>query len=253
MDSNDSESRFAVSAPVLSVNDVSVKFGDLSALRDVSIEIPRGKTIGLIGPNGAGKIAGRQVATHGRIEFEGVDVTHDSADHRARNGMRRTFQELGLFVEMTVLDNLLVARDTANIEGGRGDARQSRTAVMELVDSLGLGAWLDHQVQTLPHPVQRLVSYARAIAGEPRLLLLDEPSAGLSDSARAILASQIRHDISSRKMTVVLVEHDMGFIKELCDQAYVLNAGQVIAFGTFGEIAANESVKSAYLGEEVRA
>ena len=248
-----------MSAPVLSVHDVSVKFGDLLALRDVSIEIPQGKTIGLIGPNGAGKstlmnvIAGRQVATHGRIEFEGADVTSDSADQRARNGMRRTFQELGLFVEMTVMDNLLVARDTANIDGGRDGARQSKAAVMELVDSLSLGAWIDHQVQTLPHPVQRLVSYARAIAGEPRLLLLDEPSAGLSDSARAILASQIRRDISSRKMTVVLVEHDMGFIKELCDQAYVLNAGQVIAFGTFNEIAANENVKSAYLGDEITA
>ncbi|HVW42046.1 MAG TPA: ATP-binding cassette domain-containing protein [Amycolatopsis sp.] len=238
-----------MAGPVLEVRDVSLNFGDLWALRDVSIDVPEKRTIGLIGPNGAGKstllnvIAGRQAPSAGRIGFRGGDVTRSRAVARARHGIRRTFQDLALFHEMSVLDNLLVAGDTARGGGAR------RAGVATLVESLGLGPWLYREVQTLPHPVQRLVSYARAVAGEPTLLLLDEPAAGLSESARALLAARLREDIAARGLSVVLVEHDMGFIRELCDEAYVLNAGRVIAFGSFAEIAASSTVRAAYLGD----
>jgi branched-chain amino acid transport system ATP-binding protein len=249
-----------MASPVLGVREVSLRFGELWALRDVSIDVPQGRTIGLIGPNGAGKstllnvIAGRQAPSSGRITFAGRDVTHDDAATRARHGIRRTFQDQALFTEMTVLDNLLVASATARAGGsGAGQARASSRArrdhVSQLVRSLDLEACLYREVQTLPHPVQRLVAYARAVAGEPTLLLLDEPAAGLSDAARGLLADQLRRDISSRELSVVLVEHDMGFIRELCSEAYVLNAGSVMAFGSFEEIAASDVVKAAYLGE----
>ena len=242
-------------APVLAVRDVSLKFGDLRALHQVSIEVPADRTIGLIGPNGAGKttllnvIAGRQVPNTGQIEFAGADVTNGHAVDRARLGIRRTFQDQALFTEMSVRDNLLVASGTVKSSNGRTGRRARAAHVDELVDSLGLGPWLHSEVQTLPHPVQRLVAYARAIAGEPQLLLLDEPAAGLSESARQLLAAQLRKDIADRRLSVIVVEHDMGFIRQLCDQAYVLNAGQIIAYGPFEEIAANAEVKSAYLGD----
>jgi branched-chain amino acid transport system ATP-binding protein len=246
-------------SPILEVREVSLRFGELWALRDVSVDVPQGRTIGLIGPNGAGKstllnvIAGRRAPSSGRITFDGRDVTHDDAATRARHGIRRTFQDQALFTEMTVLDNLLVASATARAGSGTGKARASlrarRDHVSQLVGSLDLEACLYREVQTLPHPVQRLVAYARAVAGEPTLLLLDEPAAGLSDAARGLLADQLRRDISSRELSVVLVEHDMGFIRELCSEAYVLNAGSVMAFGSFEEIAASDVVKAAYLGE----
>jgi branched-chain amino acid transport system ATP-binding protein len=237
-------------AAVLDVEDVSLSFGDVRALRNVTISIPEGRTVGLIGPNGAGKstllnvVAGRQVPSSGRITFRQKDVTSEGSAQRARGGIRRTFQDLSLFGEMSVLDNLLVAGDAAS-----RTRTGSRRRVVALAESLGLGAWLYNDVHTLPHPAQRLVSYARAVAGEPSLLLLDEPAAGLSEVARRLLAAQLRQDIAARGFSVVLVEHDMGFIRELCDEAYVLNAGQVIAQGTFSEIAADESVRAAYLGE----
>jgi ABC-type branched-subunit amino acid transport system ATPase component len=243
-----------MSGPVLSVREASLSFGDLRALRDVSIEVPEGRTVGLIGPNGAGKstllnvIAGRQVVSAGRVEFRGNDVTNDPATRRARHGIRRTFQDLALFEEMSVLDNLLVASDTAHTAAGRS-RRARRDNADALAHGLGLDRWLHTEVQTLPHPVQRLVSYARAVAGEPTLLLLDEPAAGLSEGARRLLAEQLREDIAGRGFSVVLVEHNMGFVRELCDTAYVLNAGQVIAHGTFQEIARDAQVRAAYLGE----
>jgi ABC-type branched-subunit amino acid transport system ATPase component len=248
------EQAVVMPAPVLAVHEASLSFGDLRALRDVSIEVPEGRTVGLIGPNGAGKstllnvIAGRQTVSGGRVEFRGSDVTRDSATKRARNGIRRTFQDLALFDEMSVLDNLLVASDTAHTAVGRG-RRARRESAAALAHGLGLDRWLHSEVQTLPHPVQRLVSYARAVAGEPTLLLLDEPAAGLSETARSLLAEQLRHDIAGRAFSVVLVEHNMGFVRDLCDTAYVLSAGQVIAHGTFRDIADNAEVRAAYLGE----
>jgi branched-chain amino acid transport system ATP-binding protein len=245
---------------LLTATDVSMRFGHLWALREVTFTVPAGQTIGLIGPNGAGKstllnvIAGRQAATHGTVRLRERDISRLGPAARARLGIRRTFQEMALFDELDVVDNLLVA---AGSRGGKrallGRRKAELRRVEELIESLGLSSVAYEEVHRLPHPVQRLVSYARAVAGDPVCLLLDEPAAGLSEGEREVLAHQLRADIRSRSLSVVLVEHDMGFIRRLCDEAYVLNAGRVIAQGTFAEITEIEAVKVAYLGEEVPA
>jgi ABC-type branched-subunit amino acid transport system ATPase component len=236
----------------LTIDDVTVAFGSLLALKNVSLTVPAGRTIGVIGPNGAGKstlidvIAGVRTPTTGSVRYFGDDITAYSTPTRARGGLRRTFQHLELFDEMSVLENVMVAADTADT--GFGSARRRRADVWELLDSVGIRDIAHAKVGTLPHPVKRLVSYARAVAGRPRCILLDEPVAGLAESERDAFVERLRRDMQRRDLTVVLVEHDMRFVQGLCDEVYVLNAGGVIAHGAFAEVAASDAVRTAYLG-----
>jgi ABC-type branched-subunit amino acid transport system ATPase component len=242
---------------VLEVDNVTMAYGRLLALNDVSVRITSGRTVGLIGPNGAGKstllnvIAGAITPTSGTVTYLGQDVTRQPTSQRARAGLRRTFQHLELFEDMTVLENVLVSTD---MHRGRrwptlrpGDTSE----VIELLHSLGLTQVLHADARALPHPTKRLVSYARAVAGHPHCVLLDEPVAGLAETEREAFVERLRGDMLRRDLTVVLVEHDMRFIQGLCDEVYVLNAGQVIAHGSFAEVAASDAVKTAYLGESV--
>jgi ABC-type branched-subunit amino acid transport system ATPase component len=243
----------AGAAPVLAVDDVSVSFGSLWALRGVSLKVEPGRTVGLIGPNGAGKstllnvIAGATLAKHGSVLYRGGDITHVSTPTRARAGLRRTFQHLELFEEMTVLENVQVAAETVGGDAGRPGSQE----IAELLDGLGIGGYAHVEVHRLPHPVKRLISYARAVVGRPVCLLLDEPVAGLAESERHAFAERMRDDIRRRGLTVVLIEHDMRFIEGLCDEVYVLNAGEIIAHGSFAEISRSAAVRAAYLGEPI--
>jgi ABC-type branched-subunit amino acid transport system ATPase component len=247
--------RAAPETAVLDIVGVSVSFGSLWALRDVDLDVERGQTVGLIGPNGAGKstlldvIAGKTRPRHGSVSFLGRDITNLSTHARARAGVRRTFQHLELFEDMTVLENVLVAAEST--PGGNRHSSAGRTADAKgALRALGIERYTHAQAGTLPHPVRRFVSYARAVAADPVCLLLDEPVAGLADIERTMFVERLTEDIQRRGLTVVLVEHDMRFIKGLCDTIYVLNAGEVIAHGAFAEIATSDAVRSAYLGEE---
>jgi branched-chain amino acid transport system ATP-binding protein len=247
----------APSTAVLNVEKVSVSFGSLWALRDVDLSVAEGKTVGLIGPNGAGKstllnvIAGALSARHGVVSYQGRDITRLSTPMRARAGLRRTFQHLELFEDMTVIENVMVASETADPQRltSLGRMRGRKQEVAQLLDGLGIGQYAHTEVGQLPHQIKRLVSYARAVAGRPVCLLLDEPVAGLAESEREAFAERLRTDISRRGVAVLLIEHDMRFIEGLCDEVYVLNAGELIAHGTFAEVAQSPLVRAAYLGE----
>ncbi|MDX6438044.1 MAG: hypothetical protein QOF45_627 [Gaiellaceae bacterium] len=247
----------APSTAVLNVQKVSVSFGSLWALRDVDLSVAEGKTVGLIGPNGAGKstllnvIAGALSARHGVVAYRGQDITRLSTPMRARAGLRRTFQHLELFEDMTVIENVMVASETADPPRLKtfGRTRGRKQEVAQLLDGLGIGQYAHTEVAKLPHQIKRLVSYARAVAGHPVCLLLDEPVAGLAESEREAFAERLRKDISRRGVAVLLIEHDMRFIEGLCDEVYVLNAGELIAHGTFSEVAQSPLVRAAYLGE----
>lgn len=248
----------AAAATVLEVEKVSVSFGSLWALRDIDLSVSEGKTVGLIGPNGAGKstllnvIAGALSARHGSVTYRGRDITRLSTPMRARAGLRRTFQHLELFEDMTVIENVMVASETADPPRLSNLGRKGRRSqqVVQLLDTLGIGQYAHTQVGLLPHQIKRLVSYARAVAGRPVCLLLDEPVAGLAESEREAFAQRMRKDISQRGVAVLLIEHDMRFIEGLCDEVYVLNAGELIAHGSFAEVAQSPLVRAAYLGEQ---
>ena len=242
----------------LAVESVSVRFGSLQALSDVTIEIPRRGVVGIIGPNGAGKstlmgvIGGQLTPTHGRVTLFGRDVTNVRSTTRAVAGLRRTFQSLELFDEMTVRENLRagLTKRLPTVFSSRWyrSTREADERVTSLMEELGLSRYEYMEPSSLSAPVRRWVSYGRAIIGDPRCILLDEPAAGLADAERQALASRVRSDVDSREIAAVVVEHDMGFIRNLCDFIYVLNSGEIIAKGTFDEIAADRAVRDAYLG-----
>lgn len=236
--------------PLLSVQGVSVRFGSLSALHEVTMELQPGSAVGLIGPNGAGKstllgvIGGQQRTARGRVEFHGRDISRLRPDTRARLGLRRTFQSLELFDDMSVRDNILAAIRGLRPRAG-GVARES---AFELIRDLGLEPYADTNAGVLPAPIRRIVSYARAVVASPECVLLDEPAAGISEPDRNALAARIKSDVEKRGMSAVVVEHNMGFVRHLCNHIYFLNAGALLTEGTFDEVAANPNVREAYLG-----
>jgi branched-chain amino acid transport system ATP-binding protein len=241
----------------LDVADVSVRFGSLRALSNITLQAPTEGTVGVIGPNGAGKttllaaIGGQLMPTSGSVKLFDRDITRLNASGRARLGLRRTFQSLQLFDEMTVRDNLLVAMASHGAVGGGGARRTGPAANIEvtrILDDLDLSRYAYMDAQTLSAPVRRLVSYGRAIVGNPACILLDEPAAGLSDSERDALGTRIRRDVDQGGLCVVVVEHDMGFVRNLCDHIYALDAGIMIASGTFDEVSSDPVVREAYLG-----
>jgi len=234
-------------SPILEVRGVSVRFGNLAALSDVSLGLPRGSIVGLIGPNGAGKstlvsvISGHRRPDRGSIWFLGENVTTMSPARRAQRGLRRTFQALELFDESTVEENLLVGAGR-----GRGATVSARSATA--MDRLDLRPIRYHTTGSLAAPVRQSVSYARAIAAEPKCVVLDEPAAGLDEEGRLALVRRIRGDAADAGMSVLVIEHDMRFVREACDRVVFLNAGAVIASGTPQEVLSSEVVREAYLG-----
>jgi branched-chain amino acid transport system ATP-binding protein len=244
-----------VDTPVVAARDIHLSFGSLKVLQGVSLEVFEGSVVGLIGPNGAGKstllnvLAGVLGVRSGRVEYRGMDVTRSAAASRARRGLRRTFQHVELFDDMTVEENVLVGAESADrFLASRATRKRRLEEVAELLNSLEISQYARVPTRRLPHPVKRLVSYARGVAGQTDCLLLDEPVAGLGESERARFLEQLRADIGRRRLTVVVVEHDMRFVEGLCSEIYVLSAGSMIANGTFKEVSQSDAVRAAYLG-----
>ena len=236
--------------PLLQVDNITVRFGGLTAVRTASIEVEAGAITGLIGPNGAGKttlfnvITGLQAPTDGHIVFDGREVTHLGVHQRARLGIARTFQKLEAFNSMSARDNVLVAAEISRRRGGRS----ARSVADEAIEQVGLTEQAEITVGTMPTATARLVELARALATSPKLLLLDEASSGLNDEETAAVAELLHRLVAATGVGVLLVEHDMNFVMGLCSQLSVLDLGQVIASGPPAEVRQNRLVQAAYLG-----
>jgi branched-chain amino acid transport system ATP-binding protein len=225
---------------------ISVRFGGLQVLHDVTVTAVPGAVTGVIGPNGAGKttlfnvITGLQAPARGRLLLDGRDLTGRSPARRARAGLARTFQALQLFATLTVRENVeLAARHH------RGPA----PTVEDLLDFTGLTDLADRPAQDLPTGQGRLVELARALATNPRLLLLDEPASGLDDGETAHMARLLR-SVASTGMAVLLVEHHVPTVMELCDTVHVLDYGRLIAVGPPAQVRLDPAVQAAYLGPQ---
>ncbi|MGD9032529.1 MAG: ABC transporter ATP-binding protein [Desulfobacteraceae bacterium] len=250
----------------LELVDVSMQFGGIRAITSMSFQVKEGELFAIIGPNGAGKstifncINGIYTPTIGEVFFEGKDITGLKSHKIARRGIARTFQNIALFSNMTVLDNLLLGRNPFLHAGilrgglfwGRGlhEELRNRGIVEEIIDFLEIEGVRKKIVGSLPFGIQRRVELGRALAMKPKLLLLDEPVSGMNieeteDMARFIL--DIKEELDT---TIMLVDHDMGVVMDIADRIAVVNFGEKIAEGTPEEISENPLVIQAYLGEE---
>jgi len=238
---------------LLDVREVSVRFGGLQALNSVSLDAEPGHVTGLIGPNGAGKttlfniVTGLLAPNGGRVELDGRDITRRKPHQRCRLGIGRTFQRLETFGSLTVNENVLVAAEMRR--GWSRDRSRSPVALTtEILERVGLRDVADERVDRLPTGTQRLVELGRALATQPRVLLLDEPSAGLNESETSTLGTLLR-EVAGSGLAVLLVEHDMQFVMGTCARIHVLDFGRIISVGTPKDVQADETVRSAYLGE----
>jgi branched-chain amino acid transport system ATP-binding protein len=245
---------------LLDCNGVTVTYGGLNANDNVNLKVEKGTVVGLIGPNGAGKttfidaITGFTPPTHGKIVFDGDEINSLSPAERADRGLTRTFQSLELFDDLTVWDNMLVAAERPKWSSLFADLVRPnrRSAAQEQaewsLETMGLGSLKDRLTVDLSHGQRKLVSVARALANRPKLVLLDEPAAGLDTAESQILGGHLR-DFLQRDITVFLIDHDMGLVLNVCDYIYVLDFGKIIAEGTPSQIRTDRAVIGAYLGE----
>ncbi|MGW6059669.1 ABC transporter ATP-binding protein [Streptomyces sp. NPDC055189] len=250
---------------VLEARGITVRFGGIHALTDVDLSLRPGEVCGLIGPNGAGKttlfdvVSGIRRPDRGRVLLDGTDITRRSPVWRARHGMRRTFQRQQLFGQLTVADNLLVAQEWRG--GGGGFAadllsaptrhtheKKRRERASTVLHECGLDALADDYAAALPVGRARMVELARAVADPPGVLLLDEPASGMTAGERGHLSTVIRHLATEENCAVLLVEHNVAFVMELCARVMVLDLGHVLAEGTAAEVRADPRVRDAYLG-----
>ncbi|MEU3276319.1 ABC transporter ATP-binding protein [Streptomyces antibioticus] len=248
---------------VLEARGVTMRFGGLTAVRNVDLHVNAGEIVGLIGPNGAGKttffncLTGLYIPTEGEVRYKGTVLPPKSFKVTAA-GVARTFQNIRLFANMTVLENVLVGRHTRTKEGfwsavlrGPGFHKAeatSRERAMELLEFIGLEKKADHLARNLPYGEQRKLEIARALASEPGLLLLDEPTAGMNpQETRA--TEELVFAIRDKGIAVLVIEHDMRFIFNLCDRVAVLVQGEKLVEGDSATVQGDERVVAAYLGE----
>jgi branched-chain amino acid transport system ATP-binding protein len=244
---------------VLEVHHAAKRFGSLVAVRDVSLTVQQGELRAIIGPNGAGKttffnlISGLFPPTSGSILFEGRDVTMLPPEARVAIGIARTFQITEIFPELTVFENVRTSTEVADGYRmrpwiGRAQAERIQTEVEAKLELTGLKSKSHRRVGELSHGDQRAAEIAMALALRPRLLLLDEPTAGMGDQETYEITQLIRRLHRENKLTIVLIEHDMRVVFHLADRIMVLDQGNFLAEGSPEEIAANEKVQAAYLG-----
>ena len=254
---------------LLQIQDLGLSFGGLQALKQVSFDVPTGTVVALIGPNGAGKtsifncISGMYAPDRGAVRFKGTDLLGLKPDQVAVRGIARTFQNIELFANMTTMENIMLGRHVymktglfrgACMWGGRSFAgreeRAHRRRVEEIIDLLRLQAVRSKLVGGLPYGTQKLVELARALALEPKLLLLDEPCAGMTAEEKQDMifwVKDIQHDLG---ITILLIEHDMRMVMDISDRILAINFGQPIVIGTADEVRRHPEVLKAYLGEE---
>jgi branched-chain amino acid transport system ATP-binding protein len=252
----------------ISIQGMTLRFGGIEAIRGVSLDIRESEITAIIGPNGAGKtcilncINGFYKPREGHIYFKGKDIAGIRPDKIARMGIARTFQNIQLFTTLTTIDNLMAGRhikmDQTWLHGGlyfgaaRKEEIQHRAAAEEIIDFLELESIRNEPVGAISYGLRKRVDLGRALAQDPKVLLLDEPMAGMNAEEKEDIARFIIDIFELRRIPVVLVEHDMGVVMDVADRIIVLNFGQVIAEGTPQEINSNPEVIRAYLGTEDR-
>ncbi|MFO0469722.1 MAG: ABC transporter ATP-binding protein [Pseudomonadota bacterium] len=255
-----------MSETVLDVKGVSKRFGGLQALSDVGITIRQGQVYGLIGPNGAGKttffnvITGLYSPDSGTFELGGRRYEPSAVHEVARQGIARTFQNIRLFPEMTALENVMVGRHVRTksglagaifrTAGFRAEEAAIRARAQELLDYVGIGRYADYRARTLSYGDQRRLEIARAAALRPDFLLLDEPTSGMSSAESLAMVDHVRRIATAIGSGVLVIDHDLGFITNICEYVTVLDQGAVLAEGTAAEIQRDQRVIDAYLGSQ---
>jgi len=238
---------------LLQVENLTIRFGGLLAVSDVSFDVEPGVVTALIGPNGAGKtttfnaICGLNQPTTGRVLFEGRDISAYKPHERARLGIARTFQRLEVFGSLTARENILVAAEIRR-RWARGHY-DVQAETEEILDRVGIRSVADERVDAIPTGLARLVELGRALATRPRLMLLDEVSSGLGEGEESDLMAELLVRFAGEGLAVLLVEHDVDLVMRVCSTIHVLDFGKLIASGTASEIQANQVVQAAYLGE----
>ncbi len=253
----------AMGEPVLVVNKIRKQFGGLVAVNDISFDIAAGQIVGLIGPNGAGKsttfnlVTGVLSKTSGQVTFCGKDVSALPSRDISRQGMARTFQHVKMISDMTVLENVAMGAYTRGSSGvvssmlrtNKAEEQRLMKEAQRQLERIGMGAYMHEQAGNLAMGPQRLMEIARALCCDPALLLLDEPAAGLRHKEKQGLVAVLRQ-LQSEGMSILLVEHDMDLVMDVCDQLVVMEFGTLLTRGTPAEVQANPAVRAAYLGTE---
>ncbi|MDN3277993.1 ABC transporter ATP-binding protein [Frankia sp. RB7] len=247
---------------LLSIQNLSKAFGGLEVVRDLSFDVQEGTATALIGPNGAGKttvfnlISGVYPVTSGRIRFRGSDIVHLPSRYRIKHGIARSFQNIRLIPRLSVIDNLLIGQHVTlkrtldvlrpfRLVRGHEWIRAARAEL----SAFGLSEYADEPVDLLPYGVRKRVDLIRATLSSPSVLMLDEPAAGLNASETRELHSHL-DILKGRGVTLLVIEHDMHFIRSICEKVVVLNFGSKIAEGSFEQVRRDEQVREAYLGVE---